>query len=303
MFKRKSSTSKGRRATEAQPSKNKAVFSYYQNRDVEFDASRNRAKPPLLVRIRRRLRHLPTLVASLVILISLLWMLSLTPQPKITVVNEDNVASSAVLRPTSEYQQAAQKLLQQSLLTRNKLTLDTGDIEASLKEQFSEITNVAVVLPLVSRKPVIYIQVAEPILLLENGSKQFVIDEKGRAVIGADQAGDLSELNLIPVKDSAPLSISSGDQVLTSNETEFIKTVRDQLEAKGEKVVRMELPANAGDIYVFIEGKPFYIRFTTTGDALQQIGTYFSLEKELAGKSITPGEYIDVRVDERAYYK
>lgn len=303
MFKRKSSTSKGRRATEAQPSKNKAVFSYYQNRDVEFDASRNRDKPPLLVHIRRRLRHLPTLVASVVILISLLWMLSLTPQPKITVVNEDNAISTAVLRPTSEYQQAAQKLLQQSLLTRNKLTLDTGDIEASLQQQFSEITNVAVVIPLVSRKPVIYIQVAEPILLLENGSKQFVIDEKGRAVISADQAGDLSGLNLIPVKDSAPLSISSGDQVLTSNETEFMKTVRDQLELKGEKVARMELPASAGDIYVFIEGKPYYVKFTTTGDALQQIGTYFSLEKELAGKSITPGEYIDVRVDERAYYK
>lgn len=301
--KKKSSAPEGRRTTAAQPSKNKAVFSYYQNRDTEFDASQSRDKPSFFASVRARLRHLPTLIAGLLILISVLWALTLSPRPRVSMVNDQNAASKAILRPESEYQEAAQKLMEQSVLTRNKLTLDTSDIERSLQEQFSEITNVAVVLPIISRTPVVYVQVAEPVLLLESGPSKFVIDEQGRALINADQVADLGALALIPVKDSAQLAIQPGSQVLTRHDIRFMQTIRDQLALKGLKVSRMELPPRASEVLVFIEGKPYYVKFTTTGDALQQVGTYLALNKHLEGKKVTPAEYVDVRVDERAYYK
>jgi hypothetical protein len=302
--KKKSATPEGRRTKAPGASKNEAVFSYYQNRDTEFDASKSREKPSFFGAVKARLRHTPTIIAGVVILASVLFALSLSDKPRISVVNEQNVASEAFLRPQSEYQAAAQKLLQQSVLTRNKLTLDTGAIEQALQEQFSELTNVAVVLPLVSRTPVVYVQVAEPVLLLESGPNKFVIDEKGRALIDAAQAGDLAPLGLIPVKDAAQLAIQPGSQVLTGNDVRFMQTVRDQLAAKGMKVSRMELPARAGEVNVYIEGKPYYVKFTTTGDALQQVGTYLTLDQHLTtGKKPAPKEYVDVRVPERAYYK
>lgn len=301
--KKKSSAPEGRRTTATQPSKNKAVFSYYQNRDTEFDTSKTREKRSFFGSIKARLRHVPTLIAGLLILVSVLWAMTLSPQPVVRVVNEQNAANQAILRPVSDYQQAAQKLMQQSLLTRNKLTLDTSEIERRLQEQFSEITNVAVVLPIISRTPVVYVEVAEPILLLESGPSKFVIDEKGRALIDASQVGDIGALGLIPVKDSARLAIQPGSQVLTGHDVQFMKTVRDQLALKGLKVSRMELPPRASEILVFIEGKSYYVKFTTTGDALQQVGTYLALNKHLEGKKVNPAEYVDVRVDERAYYK
>lgn len=302
-FRNKTKQTAGRRSAAPQPSRNKAVFSYYQNRDTEAEAGASRQRVSLGSRVKRRLQHVPTIIAIGLIVVSLLYALSLSAQPRVSVVNEQNVSSKALLRPISQYQAAAQKLLQQSLLTRNKLTLDTTAIEQALQDQFPEITNAAVVLPLISRTPVVYVQVAEPVLLLKSGSQTFVIDEKGRALVPADQAGDLSSLRLITVADSAQLNIQPGSQVLTTDEVAFMLTVRDQLAAKGMKVARMELPPQAGELRVFIEGKPYYVKFTTTGDALQQVGTYLALEQHLGSKKITPKEYVDVRVEERAYYK
>jgi len=305
MFKKTNKTlsAPGRRGPASQSSKNRAVFSYYQNRDTEFDASKSRAQVGFFAKMRARIRHLPTLIAGLLILASIFWALTLSPQPRVAVVNEQNDASKAILRPTSDYQAAATKLLQQSVVTRNKLTLDTGDIERSLQEQFSEITSVAVVLPIISRTPVVYVQVAEPVLLLESGPNKFVIDEQGRALIAAAQVGDLGALNLISVKDAAQLTIQPGSQVLTGHDVRFMKIIRDQLADKGLKVLRMELPARAGEVNAYIEGKPYFVKFTTTGEALQQVGAYLALNQHLEGKKVVPKEYVDVRVDERAYYK
>ncbi len=304
MFKKSKQTeSKGRRAAGKQPSKNQAVFSYYQNRDTEFDARQSRDRPSVWTRVKSRLQHLPTLIAGLMIIASAAWALSLSSTPKITVVNEQNVASSAILRPLQEYQKAAQKLFNNSPLNKVKLTLDTKAIEEQLEEQFLEITNVAVVLPIMSRTPIVYVQVAEPVLVLENGGQQFVIDEKGRAVIAADQVSDLSSLGLIQVKDAATLALKPGGQVLTGHDVGFMRTVRDQLAAKGLSVARIELPARAGEANVYIAGKPYYVKFTTTADALQQVGTYLAANQYLEGKKTVPAEYIDVRVEERVYYK
>lgn len=302
-FRKKAAAPAGRGKPAQQPNKNQAVFSYYQNRETETDATRSRGREPLKTRLKQRLQHLPTLLAVALIAISVLFALSLSDKPSVKVVNDQQKVTAAFLRPVTEYQAAASKLLHQSVLTRNKLTLDTADIEHDLQEQFPEITNVAVVLPMISRTPVVYVQVAEPVLRLESGNQAFVIDEKGRALMNVNQAGDLSSLQLITVRDAAQLAIQPGSQVLTGAEVQFMRTVRDQLAAKGIKVSRMELPAQAGELHVFIEGKPYYIRFTTTGDPLIQTGTYLALNDYLAGKKITPGQYVDVRVEERAYYK
>lgn len=302
-LRKKSDTSQGRRSAAPQPSRNKAVFSYYQNRDSEVEAGKSRQRIPIGTRVKQRLKHIPTIIACILIGVSLLYALSLSAEPRASVVNEQNVSSKALLRPVGEYQAATQRLLQQSFLTRNKLTLDTAAIEIALQEQFPEITNVAVVLPLISRTPVVYVQVAEPVLLLQSGSQSYIIDEKGRALVPADQAGDLSQLKLISVADSAQLSIQPGSQVLTADQVAFMQTIRDQLSDKGLTVSRMELPPQAGEVRVFIDGKPYFIKFTTTGDALQQVGTYLALNKHLDSKKITPKEYVDVRVEERAYYK
>lgn len=304
MFSRKKSqATPGRGKPASQPSKNKAVFSYYQNRETEVDATRSRQKLSLGSKLVQRLRHLPSLIAAGLIMVSVLFALSLTDRPRVTVVNEQNAATKAFLRPAAEYQAFASTLMHQSPLTRNKLTLNTQDIEQDMQAQFPEITNAAVVLPIISRTPVVYVQVAEPVLLLESGPASFVIDEKGRALINASAAGDLKSLNLIAVKDAAQLAIQPGSQVLTGAEVDFIRTIRDQLSQKGHKITRMELPPQAGQVLVFLEGKPYYIKFTTTGDSLQQVGTFLALQNHLEGKKITPKEYVDVRVDERAYYK
>lgn len=304
LFKKKSPAPTPRRQTAVQPSKNKAVFSYYQNRDEQPDGSKSRAKPSFLDGLKQRIKHLPTVIAGLILLACLLFALSLSTTPRVSVVNDQSkTAAAAFLRPAEEYRQAAQGLLSKSVLSGNKITLDTASVEQQLQEQFPEITSVAVVVPLISRTPVIYVQVAEPVLLLESGPSKYIIDEKGRALIAADKVGDIGSLSLIPVKDAAQLTIQPGSQVLTGKDVTFMRTVRDQLTAKGLKVSRMELPAQASEVHVYLEGKPYFIKLTTTSDPLQQVGAYLALNQHLEGKKVVPSSYVDVRVAERVYYK
>jgi hypothetical protein len=84
----------------------------------------------------------------------------------------------------------------------------------------------------------------------------------------------------------------------------FIKTVAAQLSAQHIGVKAMVLPPAADELDVYLAGQPFYGRFNLeTGTALQQTGTFVAVWRQLQGQGTTPRDYIDVRIDGRAYYK
>jgi len=54
---------------------------------------------------------------------------------------------------------------------------------------------------------------------------------------------------------------------------------------------------------VKVKGVPYNVKFNLMGDARAEAGTYLAVKQRLEAGHVTPGSYIDVRVDERAYYK
>lgn len=84
----------------------------------------------------------------------------------------------------------------------------------------------------------------------------------------------------------------------------FIQTVLYQLQQKHIVVTMLVLPAASREFDLYIDGARYYGKFNLASDtARQQAGTFLATKHYLEGKGLAPQEYIDVRVDGRAYYK
>jgi hypothetical protein len=295
LFKKKEPEYTGRRPA-AGGRQNAQVFSYYANRS-RTDTARGRNEVPTTRSIKRQslLANLPSILATIVIVLALLYTTTLSTSPKI-VIRATNTAST---RATSEYQAYAAQLLQASVFNLSKLTINTDGVALQMQRRFPEFQQVSVTVPVLGRQPVITAIPTEPTFVVRDGTSQaFYVSNDGRVIMKAANAASLPV-----VLDQSGFGIELGKQVLTKDNVAFLSEVIRQLKAKDVSIADMTLPPVANELHVRIDGKPYYIKFNMTGDARQQAGTFLAVKQELEGDKVTPKEYIDVRVDERAYYK
>ncbi len=291
-----------RRPAPAGSNHRRGVFSYY--------ASRERSEEPIgrqtvttAARQKRSAwwRHVPTYIAAAAIVISIVYVTSLQTNPKVT--HYVNPSEKLYLRDLSVYRTFAQALLEDSLLNRSKLTINTQVITDKIRQQFPELSTVKLTLPFFGRRPILEIEPAVPRLLLVNNSGAFVLDGDGRAIINAKDAPGLSAYSLPSVTDEVGTNVELGHGALPKDNVTFILALLEHLKTKGLTVESLVLPAIANEVHVRITGLPYSIKFFTEGDARQQAGTFFAVKERLEGEGSIPGEYIDVRVEEKAYYR
>lgn len=284
-----------------------AAFSYHANRtDQEVNLGRlqprdqdNRHRERLIRYWRQRLGML---LAGLVLIVCVLDVLHLSPNPQ--VVTLASSSNSSFLQSTKVYQQAAQKLFAASILNANKVTINTQAIQAAMKRQFPELADVSITLPLMGHHPVMYIAPTQPGLLLKASNGDFILDENGKALLTAAQVDNLTRLDLPVVTDQSGLKVTPDAPVLPSSSVSFIETVVRELQAKHIAISSLTLPSAAYELDVTPSGAGYYVKFNMHDNtALQQVGTYLATGQRLASQSIKPSAYIDVRLAGRAYYK
>lgn len=284
-----------------------SAFNYSANRsEQEYNLGRGVPRDQDIRRRERVVRYwrqrLGMFLAGVVLIICVLYTLHLSGSPK--VVSLAPASSGYFLQDDSVYQQAAAKLFTGSVFNSNKVTVNTVGIQTKLQQQFPELSDVSVTIPLMSHRPIVYFAPTTPSLILSTASGDFVLDNNGKALIRAEDVGDLSKLNLSTAKDQSGLHIRAGDIALASSEVAFIRTVVAELNAKGVQVDSLTLPASAYELDVKPTGAGYYVKFNMHADtARQQSGTYLAVRQRLASQGVTPSSYIDVRLDGRAYYK
>lgn len=285
-----------------------AAFSYHANRaEQEYNLGRLQQRGPDTRRRERLVRYwrqrLGMLVAGMALIICVLNVLHLSSRP--SVITLSSSSSSAFLRPTSVYEEAAQKLFAGSIWNANKVTVNTSAIQTQLKRDFPELADVSITLPLMGHRPVVYIAPTTPSLLLKTRTNQFVLDSKGRALLSAAQVKNSDVLKLPLVDDQSDLPIKTGSIALPSSSVSFIQTVVNELQAKNISIDSLTLPATgAYELDVTPGGAGYFVKFNMhTNSALQQTGTFLAVQQRLNAQGIKPGSYIDVRLDGRAYYK
>lgn len=310
--KKQSTSQSSRRVVTGQP-RNAAVFSYHANRSnrrtenvgrgqpqtAEGDSTKQRAKS--LSRRSWKQRSITTVIitAGLGVLVSVSIV---SPQPHIMVLGDQK--QQVFLQKSDVYRTAAQRIIASSPLSRNKLTFDADDISKQMREQFPELAAVTVTLPVIGWEPVVHVQAFTPsVVLIGDGTDDFVLDSEGRAFAPDSLRATLDKLHIPVVRDQSGLDINEGQRALPSSQVAYIAEVYSQLQAKKLKVVGMTLPAGRGELEVRLDKAPYLIRFNLYGDAREGAGRYLAAKTYLESHGETPKEYIDVRVNNRVYFR
>lgn len=226
-------------------------------------------------------------------------MLVLAPTAKVSPIN----GSSAYLRPLSAYETTVDKILRSSLWNRTKPTLNTGDIKNQLLRQFPELTDVSIVTPLFAHQAVVYVEPVQPALLLNTNSGSFIIATSGKALLRVDNPASAPK-SLPVLTDQSGLNVQVGHQVLPASYISFIKGLITELSARQYAVSSMNLPPASNELDVHLAGQNYYVKFNlANNDPREQAGTFLATLAMLKKQNITPAQYVDVRVDGRAYYQ
>jgi len=232
---------------------------------------------------------------------SVINVLSLSKDANVVLVNGQG--SQKLLRPLATYQQAADRQLAGSIWNRNKITIDTAAVSRSLLQQFPELSSVSVTVPLLAHRPLVYVQPAQPTLLLIEGNGSFVIGSNGKALLAATGAA-AEQAGLPVVDDQNGLNVRLNHQALSANSITFITTVIGELAAKQFAVSGMTLPPGGAELDAHLAGQPYFIKFNLEStNAKGEAGTFLATITQLRRQNVTPSQYVDVRVDGRAYYK
>jgi hypothetical protein len=298
------------RARVAAPQGRSEVFSYHANRSVR-EGSNNigRITPeeaPKRKRSMRWAKRLPMAALLIIIVICCSTVMGLNSNAKvISVAANTNASNRLFLQSTNVYQTAVQKLFASNVLNKNKLTVDTARITRDLQNQFPELQNVSIALPLIGHRPIVYLQPANPILFLTTqGGGLYILDKSGRAVVGGTEAaGQTGKLSIPTVHDASGVTVKTGQVALPSDDIAFIVQIAGQLQAKGLQITSLDLPAGASELDVRLQGVGYNARFNMQGDAKEQAGAFLAAKQYNDTHHVTPGQYMDLRVPQRAYYK
>jgi hypothetical protein len=247
-------------------------------------------------------RRFGLFILALVVIISLFNVLSLSSSPKIMLLDPSSKLKLSA-QDVSNYQNAVTKVLNSSVWNKNKLTVDTEAISNKLVDEFPDLNSVSIAIPLVARRPVVYVEPSQPAVILSESNAAYEINTNGRAVSKAASSQAFSNLGLPVINDQTGINVKLHAQVLSSTYVNFIQEVTGQLAAKGFQVSGMSLPAQAFELDVSLAGQPYFVKFNLQNDdPRQQAGTFLATINYLKSKNVTPGKYVDVRLDGRAYY-
>lgn len=296
----------GRKPQRQQDSRiqSRQVFSYYSNRSQETEPrARKDTFEQEVKQTNRRAKHIPTIIAALVVLFSLIYATLIdTNSPSIVPLTQNSVN---ILNTTDFYKKSVAEIMNQDLSSKSKITINTKDIEKKIKEKHPELDKVSLNIPLMSRRPIIQISPRQPKLVVLTNSGSYAVDNKGVILASLENVPEPQRAQLLNIKDSVFTDSGPGDIVLPESTIRFIDEVKFQFEQKGIAVDYLELPAVANELHVKPKDKNYIIKFNLQGSAREQSGVYFALLDRLGADPgiAAPQEYVDVRVESRAFIK
>lgn len=280
---------------------NTQTFSYYNNKQPASENTDRRSpgrtatpSTPLF----SRLISLPitSLLLLLVIVVCAAKLLLLSTNPKIIMVGS-TPTSNAYQQTPAIYTQAAHNALASSITNRLKPSANVGGVGRVLEHEFPEMQTVSVALPLVGNRPIVYLAIAQPSLILQTTHGNYAVNKSGLV---------LAKLSSLPadvplVVDPSGTSPTVGKRFLPGSTVNFIHTVTYQLTVAKLPVTNYILPASSPfELDLRLEGKSYLTKFNLQGDALEQSGAVIATLQHLG--ATTPESYLDVRVPGRIYY-
>ena len=305
LFKKKtklSDTPRRSGATRA-PEPRQNFVTYHGNRQSQATPNgagtrRPSAETARAERPRMELQHIPIVFFILVLICGGLYSTVLQTEVGMRPTN-----AKLLLRDQETYKKTAGEILGSSILNRNKLTINTNEFSFKMKNAFPELQDISLIIPLVGKKPVLGLTAEPPAFFFSSSKGIYLIGDSGRVLAKTSEIPGASKFDIPTIKDSSNLDFKVGKGVVPSQDVTFITTVSKQLASKNISIQSITLPARAEALDVVVNGSTYTIKFNLLTDPRTAVGQYLAVRSKLERENITVKEYIDVRVEEKVFYK
>jgi len=215
------------------------------------------------------------------------------------------VLTSKEIRGVETYKKLEEAL--KGLKNRNKLTFDKKGLTTELKQQFPEISNVTVELPLFGQVPSIRLSIAKPSLVLKGAegtigaAERLIVDAKGTLIGSQQNFPSVKDLPLIT--DETGFVANIGQPILSLSDVSFILNVLAQAEKAKVPIASLTLPKLAQELDLRTSDRNYFVKLYLGGDALLQAGQFLAARAQFDKQNSQPSQYLDVRVPGKIYFK
>lgn len=243
---------------------------------------------------------LPSYIAGLALISAILFSFWLESSPRLVISN----VPGSVGRGSTEYQRAVTDHWKKSPLNHVKFLVNTGSFSANIQNQFHELQEVWVRLPLLGSTPTIVLIPAKPALVLVSEGKPYYISSSGKVMAPVSDMLKNDLKNLAVISDDTGMQATAGKYVLSGSYVDFLAALQKQLTAEGLEVQSIILPAGAvNQVDVRLAGQQYYIKFQFDTDPRQAVGSYLAAKARLEAEKSSITQYVDVRVEEKIFYR
>ncbi len=283
----------------AQRIENKEFFSYHASRNNQTSESiRARQNTDERAKKRSIVQYAPIAFAVLCLVIGLVFATTL--QSNVVLKSGEK---SALLRDESQYREIAQSYLKSSILNQNKFSIDVKSFENAIKQEFPELNDVSVTIPVFGQKPIVTVSTETPELLIDTKQGIYAVNDSGKVIAKASKEQPIEGLTIPTIRDDANLEFELGKGALTSQDVAFITTIIKQFSNKKIEIDSLTLPVLAAELHVRVKDEPYYIKFNMLTDPRVVSGQYFAAKKKFDADNIKPKEYVDSRVEEKIFFR
>ncbi len=255
----------------------------------------------------RRRRALFKRRTSAVIICAILVLCALRLQiTQVSIVQSKDSTVSLTTGQQDAYGALINRYIGEHVLLRQSWLLDSSDLTRYVQKDSPEVSSVA----LRSRNPfsttaTANLEFRKPQLLYKGiGHTQF-IDNQG-VIFGNNRYKNVPMQTLPIVEDQGGTAPAVGQTVLSRPiivDIAQIYTKLPLLYPPKTRVSGIVLPRTSREIQAKIGGQKYYIKFSSERRIADQIGELRQLLSYLSRNNITPSEYIDVRVENKVFYK
>jgi cell division septal protein FtsQ len=199
---------------------------------------------------------------------------------------------------TKQVTAMVQAELKKSLGRQNLTSLDTAGLEKALLTDNYQLKSVDIV----RNWPhglTVNVSERQPSLIWKTGDQAYLLDADGSIISPVSLAGT----KLPVITDSTNLPVKVGDKVVPPRFVTFCaQLVQAMSQTTGVGITGMTVPDTTTEVYV-TTNKGYVVKFDTTRSAEEGLAQMQRVLTELQRQGKNPAEYIDLRIENKAYYK
>ncbi len=241
--------------------------------------------------LKKFIRLSPYIIVGTIILY-ILFFSSLFQIGKLDVQGPNTALSQTLEKEVNNY-------LNSRLLARNWLILNPNDLKSYLQKTFTgqESIYVAKKFP---NKLTVSTDEQKPALLWKTGSRSYVLSTNGRAITEQTSQGSAQQLTV--VNDNTNLPVDIGSRVAGRDFVDFTTKVADFLKSNKIEYDKIYITDTTSELNVQTK-QGYLIRFSTLNNPDNQTRSLKATLDSLAQQNKKATNYIDLRVQGRAFYK